>query len=234
MSDMMEIELFTVIFLNISDNVLEDLDINSEIYIKKFYDMILMLKKNKCADTFTSIFDQYRTNDNIYYERQIQNLSNNLRKIFSASNDICFYIFLDNVKETIIDELLMIYYRCILFPHEKNILKRHAESRIMLKNIISPLLIIIDAIHHKYMTKKLVLKKSDIQSLFIDDTMMGYLVEIINNRSILMNIMYKIFLDTKCDKIPAKKIKGIKCAFFPFKVFSAELFILEHLLDFLK
>jgi hypothetical protein len=218
------------------NNDLLNLDINREIYIKKFYNMLSILKNNKCCATFTSIFDQFRINDKKYYDKQIQNLSDNLYQIFNTNGDIHFDNFLKNVQKTITDELLMLYYRCILFPHEKKILEMYRDSpSFVLKKVVSPLLIIIDAIHNKYKnSSKKRVEKTDIQSLFDDDELIGCLVEFIDNRSILMNMMYSIFLDTKKNRIVAKKIKGIKCAFFPFKVFSAELFVLEHLLDFLK
>uniref|UniRef100_A0A6C0CAI7 Uncharacterized protein n=1 Tax=viral metagenome TaxID=1070528 RepID=A0A6C0CAI7_9ZZZZ len=233
MSNTTEIELFTVIFLNISikREDLSDLDINSEIYIKKFYDMLSILKKNICADNFVHIFNKFCINDNAYYNRQIENLSDNLRQTFNATDKTYFYLFMDNVQSTIIDELLMIYHRCILFPHEKEML----ETCNIQKKIISSLLTIINAIHEQYKkSNKKRVEKADIQNLLDDNSLMNCLVEIISNRSVLMNIMYDIFLITKSNKIAAKKIKGIKCTFFPLKVFSVELFILEHLLDFLK
>lgn len=230
MTNISETELFSLIFSNVSDDRISKIDLSS--YSEKFYEMISVLKKNECDPIFTTLFESFSENDFPYYDRQMKKLTVGIRELFS---DCDLSVFLEGVRTAVGEELLMVYYRTILYPHERAALEEYTRGSKVLANIFKPLLIILDGIHQLYLgspTERL--SVPTILTLFSNDEMMNSLVDMVYKRSAIMNVMYKIFLATKENKIRSKKVRGVKCNFFPFNIFSLELFVLGHLIDFLK
>lgn len=230
MTNISETELFSLIFSNIPNDRISKIDQVS--YAGKLYEMISVLKKNECDPIFTTLFESFSANDFPYYDRQMKKLTLGIRELFS---DCDLSVFVEGVRTTVARELLMVYYRMILYPHERSAVEEYMRDSKVLANIFKPLLIILDGIHELYLeSTNGRLSVAIVLTLFNNEEMMNSLVDMIYKRSAIMNIMYKIFLTTKENRIRSKKVRGIKCNFFPFNIFSLELFVLGHLMDFLK
>jgi len=182
------------------------------------------IKNVNCPDSYINLCNKFNEYDPEYFDKQIE-IFNLLSKNYLSNLDQidCLSIFLHNFKRSIMHELITIYYRIILYPHEK--------EKIM---YICQIDNIIDKIHERYQIVKKILVWNDIEDIFYDN-IHGHngIINYLTNRISCMDILYDVYLETKLKKIKPIKIKKIKCNHFPFKVFSSELFIVCNMLRFI-
>ena len=136
--------------------------------------------------------------------------------------------FIIGLKKDICAELFCLYHRYRLFPREKvymyNKFSKHSYIKLLKK------------LHGEYVKTKKYVTPEFIQSFLFDgenkfinrSEIIIELLSAIKTRNELFVDAYKQYLKTVQDKIKPKYKTNYN--YFPFKIFSSKLFILEHLL----
>jgi len=216
--------IFHVNSSNILDFIFsKDSPMESTVVIKSDLDKRLAkIQNDPCPEDFINLCMAYYENDPKFYESQIDLFHDSMMHYFSNSNDAaCIQKFIYNFKRSLMHELITIYYRTILFPHERDSIVKSCRIED-----------IIEKIHERHTELNKILAWQDIEDIFYYHLYgSNGIMEYLTHRMIYMNVLYDIFLATKEKGIKPVKHGRIKCKHYPFKVFCPEIFIVCSLLN---
>jgi hypothetical protein len=193
---------------------------------------------------YNQIYQLFNKYDKEYYDTKMKCFHNEVLKMFSESkiifdpknirrDSIGGFIanFINLLGQDIALELCIIYHRFKHFPMERVKLYQKYPNH--------PYIILIKLIYNSYFKNKKTVKKyispeeilqiiRNNQNTDSHNYLISILIEGIRRRSELFVFMYSLFLDTSAKKIKPKY--KTKYNYFPFKIFSSRLFIMEHML----
>jgi len=180
------------------------------------------IQNDPCPEDFVNLCMAYYENDPKFYEFQMESFHDSMMHYFSnLEDDKCIQKFIYNFKRSLMHELITIYYRTILYPHEKDSIVKSCR----IENII-------EKIHERHIELNKILVWQDIEDIFYYHLYCSNgIMEYLTHRMIYMNVLYDVFLATKEKGIKPVKHGRIKCKHYPFKVFCPEIFIVCSLID---
>ena len=213
-----------------------------------FIDKILLMKSINPKPGYGIVHKYFHKNDKIYFENKIKTFQKNVMDILEhikciSYSDLAPFIakFVSNLKQDICLELSIVYHRFRHFPKEREIIYHKYGNNSYVK--------ILKYIHQKYLEKykctgafidptiisdilfspsidKTTGRKSDPYIIYNERT--SLLVDALQHRSELFGSEYELFLNSQKNNIKPKY--KTKYNYYPFKIFSPNLFIMEHLL----
>lgn len=203
-----------------------------DIIIKDFDSRKNSLLLNKPNNLYSNIFNQIKINDNDFYCKKITIFNNKIIEILAlncAPNYQSIINFVDNLKNDFITELQQLYRWFRKHPVEKKLVfstyNDHGYT-VLLNKMHQK----ISSLEDEKILNKFWIPQKKIIDMFNENidvyNNIGFtmdLVSAIKYRSQFANIVYHIFT------LSNKKIE--KNNFYPFKIFSPYLFILEHILN---
>lgn len=198
---------------------------------KQNYKLVYDLSKNNDTDYFNlkieffkqEVIDTFKKFKEIYHNPDI--FESEKISIFIAN-------FINALKKDLVTELSIIYHRLRHFPTER--------IKLYKKYYWHPYVKLIKIIHRNYLNSgnknnrfigandiyKILEQKND---LFIYNDITITLKEAIKRRSELFVFMYELYLESKAKSIKPKY--KTKYNYFPFKIYSSKLFMMEHILS---
>lgn len=219
----------------ISDNYYRHL----EPTIQCFKANIQKIQFIKPKSFYSEIYKLIMENDKKYFDgkmkqfqKQVITIFKNLEKFGPDKKELMANVisdFIINLKNDFAKEISIIYHRLRHYPNERLALYKKYPNH--------PYIKLIKMVHQfykkesfKYITNIEIhtfLEKSDINFIIYDEKT-SLIMDTIMHRSELFVFMYNQYLNTTAQKIKPKY--QIKYNYFPFKVFSPYLFIMEHIL----
>lgn len=204
-------------------------------------------RRIKPKEQYSKIYQLFDKHDKEYFDFKMGSFEKEVVQMYeefgnSFRNDelnpetfaIFMTNFIENLKKDLFIELCCLYQRLRLFPNERIILYRKFPNH--------PYVKIVKMIHRYYLDNgkyiSNVLSFKDIDGLFekygrsyempLYDQFVSELLGAITQRSDIFVFMYNTYLDT-C-RAGIKPNHKTSYDYFPLKVFSAKLFVMEHLL----
>ena len=177
-------------------------------YDKKYFDIII----NTFQTDVMSIFN----NCKLAFDTHSDTNSNNI--------DIATFIgnFINRLKIDLSVELAIVYHRLRCFPYERTTLYKQFPNH--------PYIKLLKIIHQYFIKTKKNICINEILNMYNNNVFTNnILTDAIASRNDLFVFMYELFLDTNIRKIKPKY--KFKYTYFPFKIFSPTLFIMEHMLS---
>lgn len=213
-------------------------------------DRLLSVITGPPKDNYNSVYQLFRANDGEYFNTKMGQFQHDVLQIFNKINilradnspvEYCNFIsdFIAGFKKDICFELNTVYHRLRCFPQERiKIYKKFPNHPyIKLCKLIHQYFVEQRAINKSYKitTQNIYnfLTKNDKTNLIIYDDQLIILINAIKNRSSLFVPWYKIYLNSVRENIKPKFTVNKSSNphyYYPFKVFYARLFIMEHFL----
>jgi hypothetical protein len=192
-----------------------------------FVENIKSIQSIKPKEQYSRIYNLYRNHDRKYFDRKMTNFQENVIRILNnfenLSTDpfeISMAKFIDRVKIDLSVELNTVYQRLRYFPQERNLLYRTYPDH--------PYVKLIKMIHIHYLDDKRIVNINAMEILhFFNKVDANVLIDAVATRSELFEFMYERYLGTVANNVAPKY--NTKHNYFPFKVFSPILFLMEHL-----
>ena len=210
-------------------NLIEDLFSNEyypnvEPAIQEFINKFKSVQKNKPTTEYSDIYQFYNIYDNIYFDKKMKTFQLEILQMFKdidVISRIDFIIkFIDCLKKDLALEILFLYNR----------LRNYAQERLALykKYPTHPYVIIVKMFNQYVKSSNNNKATLDMVYNFINDdkNLPQLLFAAIKDRSTIFNFMYNQYLITKNNNI---KPKYKSHNYFPMKVFSATLFMVDHM-----
>lgn len=194
---------------------------------------------------YITIFRLISENDHEYYGQKLPVFQNQCMKIFNhadeyiMSNNIrCTHLadFIKNIRKEICLELFHVYHRWRNFPSERLMIRKLFPDH--------PYIILINHIHNDLIikNKNRFISPSLIENYLFEnkkyftvyDENIILLLKALKYRNQLLEHAYKAYLNTKsCNELPKYKnyYLNMKHSYYPFKVFSPYIFLMDHLLN---
>lgn len=211
------------------------------------------IEKLEPKSEYGQIFSMYSIHDHEYHENKFTEFKDNVVRIFRQSNEAfsqwsmdkisCFITeFIGTFKMDFVRELCVIYHRMKHFPEERKIIYATYPDH--------PYIKLLKKIHY-YSSSRSITQVND--SIICDmiqehihfatsDNLTAIIIGAITQRSELFVHMYNLYLESLTDESMVlehhpngtdhDQIKHkISYNYFPFKVFSSAIFIMDHLLS---
>jgi hypothetical protein len=197
------------------------------------------VSKIKPMPDYVSIHGLFMNHDKEYYDNKMQTFNDEVMQFLNEFNEayktptgIVDFVtkFIYGVKKDIMLEICTVYHRFINFPKERILLFKRYPNH--------PFVKLLKIVHKQYEDGgKIYLDAEHVGNLFqskendyvIYNEITHLLSESIKTRSQLFVPVYSLYLESQKKHIKPKY--KTKYNYFPFKVFSAKLFILEHLMN---
>lgn len=189
---------------------------------------------------YTMIFNSIKDNDIEYYNLKMDGFKTSIMEIFanhckSSDNDGTFLgAFIDTFKRELAIELSVVYHRLWHYPHERTALTNHYCNH--------PYIELIKMIEDRFTSKNDgifnfvnsqhaydILTVIPNQSSQEDYDLTKLIQNAITHRSELFNYAYDLYKKTTSDDIQPKV--NTRNVYYPFKIFSPALYVMEHLLS---
>ena len=208
---------------------------NLEPTIQNLRANIQKIKSTDPKPAYSQFYQKFKDNDSEYFQEKMASFQKEVVDIFQLMEGLnqkhemakTISNFISNLKKDLSREISTVYHRLRHFPHERLALYRAYPDH--------PYVKLIKMIHCRYLENKdfisdlnicAFLEKSDI-NLVVYDEKTQLVVQALATRSELFTFMYEQYLDTLSKKIKPKY--NTKYNYFPFKVFSPYLFIIEYI-----
>uniref|UniRef100_A0A6C0LQS0 Uncharacterized protein n=1 Tax=viral metagenome TaxID=1070528 RepID=A0A6C0LQS0_9ZZZZ len=157
--------------------------------------------------------NSYITNKMPIFKKEVQTY---LGKIGNDQDSLIN--FCKSLKKNILLELFYIYHRFRLYPSEALLLQKEQSKH--------PFFKIQKLLEEEYVCK---IKLENIYEIIFRNDNVELLKDYLKKRHLFLSPMYRAFLHTKNEKI--KPLFHSNNNYYPMKIFSAEIFIMEHLLQ---
>ncbi|AGF85412.1 hypothetical protein QJ854_gp370 [Moumouvirus goulette] len=184
---------------------------------------------------YSQIFTELKFSDTKFFNKQFVTFNSNIIKILSSSyqhdniNNVVINL-ISGFKYDFIIELNNLYHRFRCYPHERLFMFKHMPNH--------PYTLLIKKIH-KYFLKNIKhfdnkINSKEIYKMFMEkfdcprnNNFLYCIIHAVFNRSEYMSKYHEIYCTTLwSDKKPKYTFNN----YFPFNIFSANLFVLEHIL----
>ena len=221
---------------------------------KNFQDVFENVQKVNPLTSYGQIYQYFNINDKEYYNTKMKIFRSEVVKLFSDFKQSSphqlskFYAnFINNLKKDICLELSIVYHRLRHFSQERDVIYNKYRNH--------PYIKLIKMIHQKYLETK---SKIDLSinlarvpcchktrtfistdvvekilfggsDLIIYTEFTSMLLLAIKQRNELFVPMYELYLNSTKNGVKPKY--NTKYNYFPFKIFSAKLFVMEHMLN---
>ena len=194
------------------------------------------LKFSDPKDTYGQIYQLFNQNDKTYFNNKMRTFQSDVINLFNQANNIVtddeiirfISEFINRIKIDLAIELSTVYRWLCKHPHERKLLYRKFSDNAYIK--------LLKMIHLNYLQSKKPQNFTEI-CRFIqagEDTNAfdfrfptHLLIDAIETRSELFCFMYEKYLFSKQSKPLYKKTRDNN--YYPFKIFSASLFVMAHL-----
>lgn len=207
--------------------------------IQDFEEKFRRIKSLNPIIHYSEIYNYFRKFDTEFFNNKMGQFQNEIMEMFKEFDHVfgensnpykqAYFIanFINNLKKDLCIELNLVYYRLRDFPKQR--------TEIYHKYRKHPYIKLLKIIHQRFLdgNKRRYVCFNEIYQMFSDDNLVVYdkLTTITKNaiasRSQLFCFAYQQFLDSKYIK---RKYRA-KYDYFPFKIFSSRMFIMEHMSD---
>jgi hypothetical protein len=189
---------------------------------------------------YSNVYKYIKDYDPVYYETKMNTFKNEITQfihhldLIKGAELVNFLLdFCDNLKNDFLFEMKCIYHRFRLYPSERIAIYKKYDNH--------PYIKLTKMIHKDYLSKykddltfnkmvtnlieKLIFKT--VNNVLYNDNI-NLIVSGLTNRRELFCPVYECLIDTRKTGIQAKFKNGYD--YFPFKIFSIQLFMMEHVL----
>nr|AEX62891.1 hypothetical protein mv_L686 [Moumouvirus Monve] len=232
--------LSSIIYSNNISDTSEIINILSSVQYKFFFDKIINdLQKNIINlvdlapnNAYSQIFTELKISDTNFYNEKFIEFNSNIINTLNSSyeNDKLHQITINLIsgfKYDFIKELNNLYHRFRCFPNERLFMYKHMPNH--------SYTLLIKEIHRYYLKNNNKINIEEIYKMFTEkinydenNELLYLIAQAIFSRSEYMSKYHEIYCRTLWSD---KKPKYIFNNYFPFNIFSANLFIMEHILS---
>nr|WBF70854.1 hypothetical protein [Megavirus caiporensis] len=244
----MDLFLSTLQISNNRDDIEKIINVLSSDIYNNYFDPILNDYHNLMESTsniipneiYSQIFTELRLSDTNYHKINFVKFSKNMLNILieSQNNNINKVLIdlISNFRKDFVRELTQLYHRFRCYPHERLIMyKKHPNHgyTFLLKQIHNYYCAygqkINDIIVSDILSEQLDPFSSSNSTHFCDkNDFLRFTINAISNRSEYMTSYHEIYCVTQwSDKKPKYECKP----YFPFKIYSCNIFIIEHMFN---
>uniref|UniRef100_A0A6G6ACB8 Uncharacterized protein n=1 Tax=Borely moumouvirus TaxID=2712067 RepID=A0A6G6ACB8_9VIRU len=230
--------LSCIVYSNSISDTNDIIDVLSSTRYKFFFDEIINnLQKNiRCLvnlapnNAYSQIFTELKYSDPVFYNKKFITFTSNIFNILDSSygdgklNQILVNL-ISGFKRDFIVELNNLYHRFRCYPNERLFMYKKMPNH--------PYTLLIKEIHNHYSSGGKKINTKEIENLFAEKLnsnenhkILYLIIQAIFQRSEYMSNYHEIYCTTLWSD---KKPKYVFNNFFPFNIFSSNLFILEHI-----
>ncbi|AVL94730.1 hypothetical protein ma344 [Moumouvirus australiensis] len=230
--------LSCIVYSNSISDTNNIIDVLSSTCYKFFFDEIIYNLQNniKCLinlapnNAYSQIFTELKYSDPVFYNKKFVTFTSNIFNILDSSygdgklNQILVNL-ISGFKHDFIIELNNLYHRFRCYPNERLFMYKKMPNH--------PYTLLIKEIHYYYSSNGKKINTKEIQNIFTEKLnsnenhkILYLIIQAIFQRSEYMSKYHEIYCTTLWSD---KKPKYVFNNFFPFNIFSSNLFILEHI-----